>query len=76
MRVAKTPTMQVQATNSFGVTMALSDIIIKKVEGKYTTIYFRLWDSPYNWAYPNHKENVIKAIAHCEKLNTDNGTSS
>ena len=56
-----------------------TDIKIFKRKGKWQVQYARLWDSPYNWAYPNHKENVVKAIALCEKLNTqntDNGTSS
>lgn len=53
-----------------------TDIRIFKWKGKWQVQYARLWDSPYNWAYPNHRENVIKAIALCEKLNTDNGTSS
>jgi len=59
-----------------------TDIRIFKHKGKWQVQYARLWDSPYNWAYPNHKENVIKAIAHCGKLNavnsqnTSNGTSS
>ena len=56
-----------------------TDIRIYKHKGKWQVQYARLWDSPYNWAYPNHRENVIKAITLCEKLNTQNtdtGTSS
>lgn len=41
----------------------------KKVNGRWLVFYFRLWDSSRNWEFPNHKENVLAAIAHCKKLN-------
>lgn len=64
---------------SYPLLVPYTDIRIYKQNGEWQVQYARLWDSPYNWAYPNHMENVIKAIVLCEKLNTQNtanGTSS
>lgn len=66
-------------SNTPEIVYPYTDIRIFKQKGKWQVQYARLWDSPYNWAYPNHRENVMKAIALCEKLNTQNtanGTSS
>ena len=66
-------------SNTPEIVYPYTDIRIYKHKGKWQVQYARLWDSPISWAYPNHKENVIKAITLCEKLNTqntDNGTSS